>query len=70
MNTIRDNRSKLREMMHEAGFLPDGDLLEFGELVIEECVKALGPKNSSITFAESAEWERNIQKIKDHFISC
>lgn len=59
---------KLKQLMDDAGFLPDGDLLEFGEIVVKECIKALGPNGAtSYTFAESLAWEESINKIKNHF---
>jgi hypothetical protein len=67
MGMTSHNTSKLKEMIKEAGFLPDSDLLEISELTVKECIKALGPNGSSITFEESAEWKRGIEKIKKHF---
>lgn len=40
--------NKLREMMRAAGFLPDNDLIEFGEMILEECIKIISPDQATL----------------------
>lgn len=41
MNSKDFDTTKLQQMMDDSGFMPDGDLLEFGEKVIQECLDIL-----------------------------
>lgn len=41
MNSPNVDTTKLQQMIDDAGFMPDGDLLEFGERVIQECLDIL-----------------------------
>jgi len=45
--------NKLQQLMNDAGVCPDGDLVEFDEMVLEECFKLLAPTQ--------------VELIKNHF---
>lgn len=61
--------TKLKELMNNAGFLPDGDLLEFGEIVVNECLKIVIQSASVPNKSEYAKAEatRIYEKITDKF---
>jgi len=61
------NSNKLKELIHEQGFCPDGDLLEFGELVIEECIKVLHPSDNLSSMIEREYRNVAIRMLKQHF---
>lgn len=59
------NNKKLRELMDHYGFMPDGDLIEFAEIVIEKCIeicKDVGEdvENGNIFFTEK-ELNENVK---------
>jgi hypothetical protein len=45
---MKARKSKLQHMVRDAGFLPDGNLIEFASMVLEECCKLLDSDQAEI----------------------
>lgn len=60
MNNIKD-MTKIKTMIEEAGFMPDGDLYEVSELMIKECCSFLEEHTNKILTIHA------IKKLKQHF---
>lgn len=59
--------SKLQEIMKKSGFI-DYDVIEFGKIVIQECIKAIDPSNDPFAgLHERQGRNKAIQIIMQHF---
>ncbi len=61
------NTTKLKELIHDHGFLPDGDLLEFGEIIIEECMNIVSSCDPSPEMIPHEPYISIQHKIRDYF---
>lgn len=59
--------NRIKEIIHENGFLHDEDLYEVSELIIEECCRFLKDNMHTERASEEFYCNNTIAKVRKHF---
>jgi hypothetical protein len=57
---------RLQQLMRDHGFL-DYDVIEFGEIVLKECLEVLDPSKDLTSFNEECSRLNAMRIIRNHF---